>query len=315
VGGASGLGDRIHWTARPLGPQTGPATPAEGSGPEFAFRGSSALPKTGSKAPNPPLEYEVVASLDVDGRTLEAKLPPTTFIRQDEADILRQEYLDYGTKFQPALANVSVAGRPTFNRGNYTLIVEQSPGELDKLLTDVEAEVNRELNDDVQVVPPGTQSLSPVAVVVSPGPPVMFVGPLGDTEPQGDDVCAGPRVNNGCAGRILAGRNGIADTVANNRKTRVSLDLIITSAYRNPQRNKFIGSGTVNSRHTIGKALDLDPRMLVASMPGKSGSQLMCVVEQAGARVLGDDNSFTENGPVTFLECDDPAADHVHVQR
>ncbi|MFP2929086.1 D-Ala-D-Ala carboxypeptidase family metallohydrolase [Pyxidicoccus sp. 3LG] len=307
------LADGIRWTVRPVGTHTGPATPAEATGPELVFRGSSALPVTGSRDPNLPLEYEVVASLALDGGTLEAKLPPTTFIRQEEADILRQEYVDYGTTFKPTLANVNVPGRTTLNRGNYNVIVEEKPGELDRLLHDLEVEVNRLLNDDVQVVRVGALAPSPNSIVVSPGPSVLMLGALGDTEPKGDDICAGPRVNNGCAGAIRAGPNRIADTLANNRKTQVNLETIITSAYRNPQRNKFIGSGTINSRHTRGLALDLDPRFLV--IPGKDARQLMCIVELAGIRVAGEDNSFSENGPVTFLDCNDPAADHVHVQR
>ncbi len=312
-GGEAGLTERIRWTVKPVGTHTGPATPAEATGAELAFRGTSALPITGARDPNPPLEYEVTATLDVAGRTLEAKLPATSFIRQEEADIVRQEYLDYGTTFKPALANVRVPGRTTLNRGNYSVIVEEKPGELDRLLLDMEKELNRLLNDDVQVVPVGTRVASPSSLVVSPGGSVLMLGPLGDTEPKGDDVCAGVRVGNGCAGAIRAGPNRIADTPANNRKTQVSLESIITSAYRNPQRNKFIGSGTINSRHTRGLALDLDPRSLV--IPGKDARQLMCLVELAGIRVAGEDNSFSENGPVTFLDCNDPAADHVHVQR
>lgn len=164
-----------------------------------------------------------------------------------------------GTKFQPALAHVRVPGRTTLNRGNYSVIVEEEPGELDRLLRDVEREVNRLLNDDMRVVPVGRLAPSPTSVVVSPGAPVLMLGPRGDTEPRGDDVCAGARVNGGCAGPIRAGPNRIADTRANNRDTRVSLERIITSAYRNPQRNRFIGSGAINSRHTRGMALDNDP--------------------------------------------------------
>ncbi len=312
-GGEAGMEERIRWTVKPVGTHTGPATPAEATGPVLAFRGTSALPITGARDPNPPLEYEVTATLEVEGHTLEAKLPPTTFIRQEEADIIRQEYLDYGTTFKPALANVRVPGLTTLNRGNYSVVVEERPGELDRLLSDLEQDVNRLLNDDVQVVPVGTRAATAFSVVVSPGASVLMLGALGDTDPQGDDVCVGAQVNGACAGSIRAGPNGIADTRANNRNTRVSVEGIITSAYRNPQRNKFIGSGTINSRHTRGLALDLDPRSL--SIPGKDARQLMCVVELAGIRVAGQDNSFSENGPVTFLDCNDPAADHVHVQR
>ncbi|MCP3135810.1 hypothetical protein [Pyxidicoccus xibeiensis] len=312
-GGDAKLAEAIRWTVRPVGTHTGPAAPAEATGAELVFRGSSALPLTGSREPNQPLEYEVVASLALEGRTLEAKLPPTTFVRQEEADILRQEYVDYGTQFKPTLAHVRVPGRPTLNRGNYTVIVEENPGELDRLASDLEAEVNRLLNDDVQVVRVGAQAPSPSSVVVSPGPSVLMLGPLGDTEPKGDDVCAGKRINNGCSGPILAGPNRIADTLANNRKTQVKLETIITSAYRNPQRNRFVGSKSIDSRHTRGMALDLDPRFL--AIPGKDASHLMCIVELAGIRLVGEDDSYSENGPTTFLDCNDEAADHVHVER
>ena len=72
-------------------------------------------------------------------------------------------------------------------------------------------------------------------------------------------------------------------------------------------------SASINSRHTLGSALDLDPRLL--SIPGKTAPQLMCILEAAGDAVVGKKDSFTERGATTFLACDSPAADHVHVQR
>ena len=41
---------------------------------------------------------------------------------------------------------------------------------------------------------------------------------------------------------------------------------------------------------------------------------MMCVLEAAGDKVAGPLNSFTERRS-TFLDCDSPVADHVHVQR
>ncbi len=313
INAPQGAEERIRWTARPVGPHTGPAEPPTHEGAEYVFRGSSALVQTGSREPNPPMEYEVFASVTVGGKTLEAELPATTFIRQDEMDILRQEYADYGTIFQPNLTHVAVPEFARLNTGNYTVIAEEDEGKLEELLEQVEAEVNRILNDDVQEQRPGTRRLRPSTVVVSPGPPVLEAGPLGDTEPQGDDVCAGPSIEGACAGPILAGRNGIAETRANNRRVRVDLSRFVTSAFRNPQRNRAIGSRALNSRHTRGRALDIDPRAL--QVPGKDSRQLMCVVEAAGDRIVGERNSFTERGAATFLTCNDAAADHVHIQR
>lgn len=302
----------IHWTVRPVGTNTGPATPAEVDGKELTFRASSALPAGGSREPAPPLEYEVVATADVKGEKLEARLPPSTFIRQDERDILRQEYFDFGATFEPSLTQVVVPERTRFNTGNYTLIVEESAGGLDDLLRRTNEEVNRLLNDDVQQKAVGTRGLTPTTVVVATGPPVLRIGALGDTTPQGDDTCGGAQVQGVCVGPILAGRNGIAETRANNRNVRVDLESSISSAFRNPRRNAAVGS-SIGSRHTRGSALDIDPRGL--SVPGRDARQLMCVVEAAGDRVVGERNSFTEKGAKTFLDCDDPASDHVHIQR
>ncbi|MBN1207365.1 MAG: hypothetical protein JXB05_20970 [Myxococcaceae bacterium] len=313
VNAPEGAEERIRWTVRPVGTQTGPAVPDTHEGKELTFRGSSALGRNGNRQANPPLEYEVFATATVDGQTLEARLPPTTFIRQEEQDILRQEYADFGTSFQPAPAHVVVPQRARLNTGNYAIIVEEDAGKLEELLLKVEAEVNRILNDDVQERPVGTRRLKPNTVVVSPGPSVLEVGPLGDTDPQGDDVCAAPRVNGVCTGPIHAGRNGIAETRANNRKLRVDLSGLVTSAFRNPQRNRAIGSQALNSRHTRGRALDVDPRPL--QVRGKDSRQLMCIIEAAGERVVGERNAFTERGAATFLDCNDPAADHVHIQR
>jgi hypothetical protein len=120
-------------------------------------------------------------------------------------------------------------------------------------------------------------------------------------------------VSGSCTGPIHAGRNGIAETRANNRRVRVALEPFVTSAFRNPQRNRAIGSLALNSRHTRGRALDIDPRSM--RVVGKDARQLMCVIEAAGARVVNEANSFTERGAATFLDCDDPVADHVHIQR
>jgi hypothetical protein len=313
VNAPNGAEDHIRWTVRPVGPHTGPAVPATQEGKEMTFRGTSANGRGGSRQPNPPLEYEVSASATVEGQTLVARLPPTTFIRQEEPDIVRQEYADYGTAFQPSLTQVSVPRRALLNTGNYPVIVEEDEGKLEALLAQVEQEVNRILNDDVQEQKVNTRGLRPDTVVVSPGPSVLMVGPLGDTDPQGDDVCSGPLVNGACAGPILAGRNGVAETTANNRKVRVDLSKMVTSGYRNPQRNRAIGSVALNSRHTRGRALDLDPHFV--AVRGKDARQLMCVIEEAGDRIVGEGNSFTERGAATFLDCNDVASDHVHIQR
>jgi hypothetical protein len=313
VKGKPELEREVRWEVKPLGQHTGPPRLVSAGGKELLFEGVSKVEQSGSRKPNPPLEYEVVARLQVSGNTLEARMPTTSRIRQDEADVLRQEYFDYQTQFRPALANVALSARATFNTGNYEVIAEEEPGSLEALLREVTTQLNRLLNNDVQVQPVGRRGLAATALVVTPGAPIPQVGAMGDTDPQGDDVCAGPLVRGRCAGPIRAGPNGVAETRANNRRTQADLEPFITSAFRNPQRNRAVGSASVNSRHTRGRALDINP--LSMAIAGKTPSQMMCLVEAAGAAVVGEDNSFTERGATTFLDCDSPAADHVHIQR
>ena len=300
----------IRWRIEPVGSYTGPGAPSGApEGATLLFRGASRQSSAGSRDPNPPLEYEVVASLADGGETLEAPV----LLRQIERDVLRQEYVDYATTFRPGAEKVGPPARVVLNRGNYSLVAEEVPGGLGALLDDVVAAVRALMSSDVQVAPVGRTALDPQAVVVEPGPPVLRVGRLGNTDPQGDDVCAGPLVGGRCAGPVRAGPNGTAETKANNRGFGVDVTRAVTSAFRNPQRNRAVGSTALNSRHTRGRAFDLDPRVL--SVPGRTAAQMMCVLEAAGDKVAGPLNSFTEKGATTFLDCDSPVADHVHVQR
>jgi hypothetical protein len=314
VRGGEGLEEHIQWHLQPVGPQTADADPTTSEGPEAVFRAFSRVGTAGSRTPNPPLEYELVAALLLEnGKTLQVRLPSTTFLRQDTEDVLRQEYLDFGTSFRPSRAQISIPSRPTFNTGNYSVIAQKNTNGLASLVDQMQERVNALLNNDVQEKPVGTRGLTPGTVVVSPGAPILTVGALGDTDPQGDDVCVGVRMGGRCNGSILAGPNGIAETRANNRGAQLKLADIVSSAFRNPQRNRAAGSVVLNSFHTQGRALDIDPRL--STVPGKTSAQLMCIVEAAGDALVGASNSFTEKGAALFLPCDSPSGDHVHVER
>ncbi len=314
VRNAEELEDRIQWHLQPVGPQTADADPTAHEGQEAVFRAFSRVGTAGSRKPNPPLEYDVVASIPLEnGETLQVRLPSTTYLHQDEEDVLRQEYVDFGTKFRPNRAQISIPAQRTFNTGNYTVITEEDTGGLARMLGQLDERIRALLNNDVQEKPVGTRGLAPSTVVVSPGAPILKVGALGDTDPQGDDLCAGPLVGGRCTGSILAGPNGTADTRANNRATQLKLEDFVSSAFRNPQRNRAAGSVVLDSFHTRGRALDLDPRLM--PVPGKTPQQLMCIVEAAGDTVVGESDSFTERGATRFLDCNDPMADHVHVER
>ena len=195
VRNAKELEGRIQWHLQPVGPQTADADPTTHEGDEAVFRAFSRVGTAGSRKPNPPLEYEVVAVLPLEnGETLQVRLSPTTYLRQDLEDVLRQEYVDFGTSFRPSRTQISIPGRRTFNTGNYPVIAEEDAGGLARLLEQLDEQVRALLTNDVQEKPVGTRGLAAWTVVVSPGKPILNVGALGDTDPQGDDLCGGLRV-------------------------------------------------------------------------------------------------------------------------
>jgi hypothetical protein len=72
---------------------------------------------------------------------------------------------------------------------------------------------------------------------------------------------------------------------------------------------------SVNSRHTKGRAFDLVPDAGHGlNIRGKTKSQLLCVIEMAGDAVVGGADSFVEQGCCTFLQCNNAASDHNHIQ-
>jgi hypothetical protein len=261
--------------------------------------------------PNAALEYDVRARVVIDGQPVEDTVPPLAVIRQDERDIIRKEYVDAGTAFRPRRDQINPPARASF-RGNYTLIAEVSPGRLESFFAPVQVRVNALLNNDVQEVPVGMTGLAANAVVVSPGAPIIHVGALGDTDPEGDDVCTGPLVAGRCNGPIAAGPNGVADTTANNRAVVLDLESIITVAYRNPRRNVAAGSALLDSNHTRGQAVDLDPDTV--ALPARTSRHLKCIIEQAGDEIVGDGDSITEQGCCNIVQCDDPVATHNHIE-
>lgn len=315
------LNGQIQWTARATGGVTGPPAPASATGATFTFTPDSNNRTTGSRAPNQPLQYDVSAKVTVDGQQLNDALPPLQPVRQDERDIIRQEYVDYNTTFRPTRDKVNAPQTARFNTGNYTMIAEETAGNLQNLLNQLQGRVNNLLNNDVQERAVGTRNLQPTDVVVSAGAAIVTSGPrgvnigaLGDTDPEGDDVCTRTR-NQACDGDIQAGPNGIAETRANNRNVSLNLSSAIESAYRNPQRNRAVGSMSQNSRHTRGRAFDLVPDAAHGiNVRGKTKHQLICIIEMAGDAIVGGQDSFVELGCCTFLSCNNPSSDHNHIQ-
>jgi hypothetical protein len=235
------LAGALRWDIRPSG-LAGDAVVERTDGAELVFRGASRIGSKGSRQPNPALEYMITARLEGH-----EGLAASSRLTQDEIDVLRQEYVDYGTAFLPQRNQLGAVQHAGLNTGNYTVVAEEVPGTLDRLLEDLTTQVNQILT-----------------------------------------------------ARGLGGDFEVEDCV--------------TSSFRNPQRNRAVGSVALNSRHVRGRALDCDPR--AHPIVGISSQDMMCLVEEAGNQVVGPGgNAFTEKGAAVFLECDAPAADHVHVQR
>ena len=80
--------------------------------------------------------------------------------------------------------------------------------------------------------------------------------------------------------------------------------LSVNSCYRNPQRNRDVGSVLINSNHTIGHAMDV--RIL-----GKRTSQKWILLNNAAEQIDGV-NGICEHGP-TQVTCGASNQSHVHL--
>lgn len=80
--------------------------------------------------------------------------------------------------------------------------------------------------------------------------------------------------------------------------------LAVNSCYRNPQRNRDVGSVLINSNHTIGHAMDV--RTL-----GARTSQKWILLNNAAEQINGV-NGICENGP-TQIPCGSSNQSHVHL--
>src|SRR6267378_1980814 len=176
-----GLANAVRWQVQPLAP-TADVTLDRSEGRELVFHGVSRNASGGSRSANPALGYRVTANLDGQGAVQASSL-----VTQDEVDVLRQEYVDYGTAFRPDRKHLGALKHPALNTGNYDVVAEEEVGTLDALLERVNAEVNRML-----------------------------------------------------AERRMSATFQFEDCV--------------TSGFRNPQRNRAVGSVAMNSRHVRGRA-------------------------------------------------------------
>ncbi|MCP4490078.1 MAG: hypothetical protein GY820_22595, partial [Gammaproteobacteria bacterium] len=253
------------------------------------------------------LGYEIEAKINtIDFDTHQDLVPvgvsPLAPIVQDVRDVIRQEYVDYGLAV-PLRSKLVDPPEPNYNTGNYSIIYDDK---LESINTQLVEAFNLLLRNDVQVTPVGITELPPNTIVVSAGPAIKVVGRLWSTVPEGDDVLDANSYT------ILAGQNGVAETVVNNQVGDNTYTIPVSSAYRNPQRNKHPNvDGSPTSYHVQGRAIDYVPP---TNIPGLNDTaELYCMMDQAGesfaARSLTEHRETGEN-----IACDDTNVDHLHVR-
>jgi hypothetical protein len=270
VAGVAAAGTGVKWTVRSDSANSGTGNPhTEANKETFSFKPNpTGRPTSGSRSPNPPIKYKVDAELNGAKTTFD--------LEQDETDIIRQEYIDYGTSYKPARADIVTPSDPAFNVGNYSLIVDNG---LDTALSSTTSEFATLTQ----------QAAAPAPTPAPTTPPTGAANPAGATAPAGAVEGAATEAAPGAAAAAAAAVPVPA--------------LSISSGYRNPQRNKAAGSVTINSRHTQGKALDLT----VAGANATLWARLKKAGSNAGYY------SICEDGP-TEKACSDANVDHVHIQ-
>jgi len=87
--------------------------------------------------------------------------------------------------------------------------------------------------------------------------------------------------------------------------------LVMNSGWRSPEYNETIQGSQWTSSHQYGNAVDLEPLFLTQAAAGRTRTELLFMLEEAGDQA---GNGFCERGG-TQVNCDDPlGVSHVHVQ-
>jgi hypothetical protein len=118
AGVAAAAGTGVNWTVKSASANSGQGNPHTAANKEtFSFKPNPTnRPTSGSRTPNAAIKYQVEAELNGGKATYD--------LEQDETDIIRQEYIDYGTAYRPARSDVVAPSNAAYNVGNYTLIVD-----------------------------------------------------------------------------------------------------------------------------------------------------------------------------------------------
>lgn len=144
---AEPAGASATWEVTPLKGHSGTLDKKTGTGNRFDYTPSvtnAQRPTSASREPNPPVQYQIKATVTHAGKTAEI----VEVVTQDERDIIRQEYADQRmwrdgfTLHVPYRNRIVAPSRPEM-RGNYTLIVDSA---MTLLLTATEAQLGTRIN-------------------------------------------------------------------------------------------------------------------------------------------------------------------------
>ena len=173
VAGAAAAGTGVNWTVRSDSANSGTGNPHTGANKEtFSFKPNpTGRPTSGSRSPNPPIKYKVDAELNGAKATFD--------LEQDETDIIRQEYNDYGTTYRPARADIAAPSDPAFNVGNYSLIVDNG---LDTALSSTTSEFATLTQQAAAPAPTPAPTTPPSTAPAGAANPAGATGPAGAAE-------------------------------------------------------------------------------------------------------------------------------------
>ncbi len=174
VPNAADLVNQVSWTVRSVSANSGTGSPPTAtSKSQFSFKPNPTnRPTTGSRSANAPIQIAVDAQ--ASGATTSANL------EQDEADIIRQEYVDFGAT-PPGRGSLVSPANANFNVGNYSLIVDNG---LAAALSTTVAKFQQLTQAAAQPAPaaaavaPAAPTAAAAAPVAAPAPPAAPSAPV-----------------------------------------------------------------------------------------------------------------------------------------
>ncbi len=158
---AGTLAGQVAWTVQGVSTDSGNGNPHSAANQNaFVFTPNPInRPTTGAAVANDPIRYRVDARV--------GSITTSHDLTQDQADIVRQEYIDFGA-VPPHRSEVVAPAIATFNTGNYSVIVDRG---MNNALTNTQAQFQT-LTQLAAAPAPGTASPDAGVPAPAPGPAI-----------------------------------------------------------------------------------------------------------------------------------------------